>query len=133
MPDGETRLDRIEQILQTLTGVTGELAREVRALVQNLEADRRLFRETLRELSGFVAAAGLEMQQLARRIDRLAEITETGFAEMRISLAENNRQIAENNRQIAENNRLITENNAAIRRLLDILARGRGDGEGLPQ
>ena len=41
--------------------------------------------------------------------------------------------VAENNRQVVENNRQIAENNVAIRRLLDILARGRGDGQGPPQ
>jgi hypothetical protein len=66
-------------------------------------------------------------------VDRLVETTETGFSQMQMLLGENNRQIAENNRLIAENNRQITENNAVIRRLLDILARGRGNGEGPPQ
>ena len=42
-----------------------------------------------------------------------------GFAEMRSMLG--------------ENNRLILEKNVVFRRLLDILARGRGDGEALPQ
>lgn len=133
MADQETRLDRIEQHIERLTGVTGEMAREVRVLVQGLAADRAAFRETLRDLSGYVATAGLAMDRLERQMQRLAEITETGFAEMRTTLGENNRLITENNRQITENNRLIMENNAVIRRLLDILARGRGDGEGPPQ
>lgn len=126
MPDVEARLDRIEQNIERLAGVTGEMAGEVRALVQGLAADRTAFRETLRELSGFVATAGLAMERLERQVQRLAETTEVGFAEMRTMLGENNRQMA-------ENNRLILENNVVIRRLLDILARGRGDGEGLPQ
>ena len=154
MPEIEARLDRIEQHLQTLAGATGEMAREVHALVQGLAADRAAFRETLRDLSGFVATAGLEMNELRRQVQRLAEITETGFASVQTLLGENNRQIAENNRrieennrQIAENNRLILEtnrrleensgrieeNNAVIRRLLEILARGRGNGQGLTQ
>ncbi len=57
----EARLDRIEQYILSLAGVTGELSREVRSLVQGLVAVRAAFRETLRELSGFVATAGLEM------------------------------------------------------------------------
>jgi hypothetical protein len=129
----EARLDRIEQHILSLAGVTGELAREVRSLVQGLATDRALFRETLRDLSGFVAAVGIEMGQLTRQLQRLGETTETGFAQMQMLAAENNRQIAENNRQIMENNRLVVENNVAIRRLLDILARGRGDGQGPPQ
>ena len=140
MADPETRLDRIEEHIERLTGITGEMAREVRVLVQGLAADRAAFRETLRDLSGYVATAGLAMDRLERQVQRLADITATGFAEMRTMLAENNRQITENNhlitennRQITENNHLIMENNAVIRRLLDILARGRGDGEGLPQ
>jgi methyl-accepting chemotaxis protein len=140
MADVETRLDRIEQHIERLASGTGEMAREVRTLVQGLAADRTAFRETLRDLSGFVATAGLTMEHLLRQVQRLAQITETGFTEMQTMLGENNRQITENNRQIAENtrqiaenNRLITENNAVIRRLLDILARGRGDGEGPPQ
>ncbi len=126
MADVETRLDRIEHQIERLAGVTGEMARELRSLVQGLAADRNLFRDTLRELSGFVATAGLEMNQLRRTV-------ETGFSQMQMLLGENNRLITENNRQIAENNRQITENNAVIRRLLDILARGRGNGEGPPQ
>ena len=125
----EARLDRIEQHILSLTGVTGELAREVRSLVQGLAADRAAFRETLRELSGFVATAGLELDQLTRQVQRLGELV----GENNRQITENNRQIAENNRQIVENNRLIAENNSVIRRLLDILARGRGDGQGLTQ
>ena len=119
MPDTDTRLDRIETILERLVGVTGEMARELRSLVQGLAADRDAFRQTLRDLSGFVATAGLEMSQLTRQMGRLVEITETGFAQMQTLLG--------------ENNRLIVENNAVIRRLLEILARGRRDGEGPPQ
>jgi uncharacterized coiled-coil protein SlyX len=154
MENIEERLDRMDAHIQALAGIVGELAREVRALVQGLAADRAAFRETLRELSGFVATAGLELDRLGRRLDRLTEITEAGFTRMQLQqeeatrliaennrliaensrqIAENNRQIAENNRQVVENNRLIAENNAVIRRLLDILARGRGDGEGPPQ
>ncbi len=118
MPD-EAPWDRLAQHLQALTGATGEMAREVRALVQGLASDRAVFRETLRELSGFVATAGLEMQQLTRQVTRVAETTETGFTQLRTLMAENNRQIL--------------ENNSLIRRLLDILARGRGDGQGMPQ
>src|SRR5574341_278564 len=132
MADLDTRLDRMDQNIQMLAGATAEMARELRALVQGLAADRTAFRETLRDLSGFVATAGLEMQQLSGQMRRLAEITETGFARMQTLLAENNRQIVENNRQIAENNRLIADNNAVIRRLMEFLARGRGDGEGPP-
>jgi len=147
MPDIETRLDRIEQHLQTLAGATGEMAREVRSLVQGLAADRAAFRETLRDLSGFVATAGLVLERAERQVQRLAETTEAGFAHLQTlsgetnrQIVENNRQIVENNRQIAENNRLIVENNrrieennAVIRRLLEILARGRGNGQGLSQ
>ena len=140
MPDIETRLDRIEQHLQTLAGATGEMAREVRSLVQGLAADRAAFRETLRDLSGFVATAGLVLERAERQVQRLAETTEAGFAHLQTLSGETNRQIAENNRQIAENNRLIVENNrrieennAVIRRLLEILARGRGNGQGLSQ
>ena len=140
MPNIETRLDRIEQHPQALAGATGEMAREVRALVQGLAADRAAFRETLRDLSGFVASAGLTMERLERQVQRLTETTEAGFAETRTlwseasrQSAENNRLITENNRLIAENNLRIEENNAVIRRLLEILARGRGDGQGLPK
>jgi len=133
MPEIEGRLDRIEQHILSLVGVTSELVREQRSLVQGLAADRVVFRETLRELSGFVATAGLEMGQLSRQVQRLAEITERGFARMQDGLGENNRLITENNRLIRESNRRIDENNAVIRRLLEILARGRGDGQGLPQ
>ena len=126
MADDEAQRDRLAQHLQALTGATGEMAREVRALVQGLAADRAVFRETLRDLSGFVATAGIAMERLERQVQRLAETTEVGFAETRTLLAENNRQIA-------ENNRLIVENNAFIRRLLEILARGRGDGQGPAQ
>ena len=139
MPDVEARLDRIDSNIQQLASITGELVREVRALVQGAAADRVAFRETLRELSGFVATAGLEMNQLNRQIQRLAEITEAGFvatqaqiAQTNRQMAEMNRQMAENSNQMAENNRQISENNQAIRRLLDILARGRGNGEGPP-
>ena len=138
--DDEAQWDRLAQHLQALTGATGEMAREVRALVQGLAADRAVFRETLRDLSGFVATAGIAMERLERQVQRLAETTEVGFAETRTvwsetsrQMAENNRLIGENNRLIGENNRLIVENNAFIRRLLEILARGRGDGQGLPQ
>lgn len=120
------RLDRIEQHILSLTGVTGEMARGVRDLVQGLAADRAAFREALREMSGFVATAGLEMNQLSRQVQRLGETTEAGFAQVQMLVAENNRQVVENNQQIAENN-------VAICRLLDILARGRGDGQGPPQ
>lgn len=125
MPDIETRLDRIEAYLERFAGITGELARDVRALVEGLAGDRAAFRQVLRDLSGFVATAGLELNQLDRRLQRLAEITEAGFAGTHTLLGENNRQIAENNREMAENNRV-------IRQLLDILARGRGNGEGPP-
>ena len=125
MPDVETRLDRIESHLERLAGITGELARDVRTLVDGLAGDRAAFRQTLRELSGFVATAGLEMNQLSRQIQRLAEVTEAGFVATQAQIAETKRQIAENNREIAENNR-------SIRRLLDILARGRDNGEGPP-
>ncbi|MBI3080828.1 MAG: hypothetical protein HYY89_05565 [candidate division NC10 bacterium] len=119
-----------------------------------------MFRETLRELSGFVATASLELDRVGRRIERLAEVTEAGLTRLELSIAENHREITENNRQITENNRQITENNrqlvennrliaenhrqliennrliaensAAIRRLLDFLTRGRGNGEGPP-
>jgi methyl-accepting chemotaxis protein len=140
MAELDARLDRIEQHIQTLAGVTGELAREVRGLVQSLAEDRAAFRETLRDLSGFVATAGLEMQQLTRQVQRLSEITESGFVRFQgmfgdnnLLITDNNRLITDNNRLIMENNRLIMENNAVIRRLLDILAKGRGDGEGPPQ
>jgi chromosome segregation ATPase len=154
MPEIEPRLDRIESHIERLVGVTAEVAREVRSLVQGLASDRVAFRETLRDLSGFVATAGLEMNQLTRQIQQLAEITATGFASVQTTLSEinrqmaennrqmaennrqmgeNNRQMAENNRQMAENNRHIEENNQVIRRLLDILARGRGNGEGPPR
>ena len=118
MAGTEARLDRMDEPIQALAGAVGEMAREIRGLVQRLAADRASFRETLREMSGFVATAGLEVGRLGGQIDRLAEITEAGFTQMQVALA--------------ENNRLITENNAAIRRLLDILARGRGDGERPP-
>lgn len=160
MPEVEARLDRMEQAIQSLAGITGELAREVRGLAQGLASDRAMFRETLRELSGFVATAGLELERVGRRIERLAEVTEVGLTRLELSIAENNREITENNRHITENNRQITENNrqliennrliaenhrqliennrliaensAAIRRLLDFLTRGRGSGEGPP-
>ncbi len=152
MPDLDARLDRIEQAIHSLTGVTGELARENRTLVHGLASDRAGFRESLRELNGFVATAGLALERLERQVSRLAEITETGFTRLQLTLAENNRQIVENNRQIVENNRqivesnrqivennrqivennrLIAENTDAIRRLLEILRRGRENGEGL--
>jgi hypothetical protein len=153
MAEVEARLDRMEQAIQSLAGITGELAREVRGLAQGLASDRAMFRETLRELSGFVATAGLELERVGRRIERLAEVTEVGFTRLELSIAENNREItdnnrhitennrqliennrliAENHRQLIENNRLIAENSAAIRRLLDFLTRGRGNGEGPP-
>ena len=131
MPDLDARLDRIEQAIHSLTGVTGELARENRTLVQGLASDRTAFRETLRELNGFVATAGLALERLERQVSRLAEITEAGFTRLQLALAENNRLIAENNQLIVENNRQIAENTDAIRRLLDILRRGRENGEGL--
>jgi hypothetical protein len=77
----EARPDRIEQYILTLTGVTGELAREVRSLVQGLAADRIVFRETLRELRGFVATITLEIEQLTRELQRLAEMTDSGFSQ----------------------------------------------------
>jgi uncharacterized coiled-coil protein SlyX len=107
-------------------GVTGELVPEERTLVQGLAADHAAFRETLRELSGFVATAGLEIGQLTRQVQRMVEVSESGFTQIRALLGENNRQIVENNRRIEENN-------AVIRRLIEILARGRGDGQGLPR
>lgn len=132
MPEIEGRLDRIEQAVLGLTGVTGDLARTSHALVQGLASDRGAFRETLRGLDGFVATAGIalarlerQLERLERQVGRLAEITETGFARLQLALEENNRLIV-------ENNRLIAENNAVIRRLLEILTRGRGNGEGLP-
>jgi chromosome segregation ATPase len=132
MPEVQARLDRIESHIERLASITGELARDVRTLVEGLASDRVAFRETLRDLSGFVATAGLEMNQLGRQIQRLAEVTEAGFAGMQTLLGANNQQIAENNRQLTENNRQIAENNRVIRQLLDILARGRGNGEGPP-
>lgn len=129
----------LEHAIHSLTGVVAELVRENRATNQLLAADRTALRETLRELNGFVATAGLALERLERQVSRLAEITEVGFTRMQLALqennrliAENNRLIVENNRLIVENNRLITENNVVIRRLLDILARGRGNGEGPP-
>jgi len=77
----EARPDRTEQDIRALAGVTGELAREVRSLVQGLAADRVVFRETLRELSGFVAAISLEIKQLTRELQRLAEMTESGLSQ----------------------------------------------------
>ncbi|MBI2218338.1 MAG: hypothetical protein HYU51_13685 [Candidatus Rokubacteria bacterium] len=157
MPDVDARLERIEQAIHSLTGVTGELARENRTLVQGMASDRTAFRETLRDLNGFVATAGLAFERLERQVGRLAEITEVGFTRMQLAIegisrelsekiTENNRQIAENSRQIAENNRRIDETNRridennrridenieAIRRLIEILRRGRENGEGPP-
>jgi hypothetical protein len=146
MPDLDERLTRIEQAIHGLTGVTGELVRENRALVQGLASDRAMLRETLRELSGFVATAGFALDRLERQVGRLADITEAGFTRMQLALAENNRLIQDNNRLIQDNNRLILENNRlileinrridevveVIRRLLDILRRGRENGEGPP-
>jgi regulator of replication initiation timing len=125
MPHLDARLDRMENAIHGLTSVTAELVRENRALVQGLAGDRAALRETLHELSGFVATAGIALERLERQVGRLAEITEAGFARLELALLENNRLIL-------ENNRLILENNAVIRRLLDILARGRGNGEGPP-
>lgn len=50
-----------------------------------------------------MATAGLEMGQLTRQVQRLVEITGTGFTQTQTLLGENNRQITENNRQIMEN------------------------------
>ena len=139
MPDLDARLDRIEAAIHALAGVTGELVRENRALVQGLTADRAVLRETLRELSGFVATAGIALERLERQVSRLVDTFEAGFARLELAIGENNRLIGENNRLVVENNRLVVENNrliadnnAVIRRLLDILARGRSDGEGSP-
>ncbi|MBI2217775.1 MAG: hypothetical protein HYU51_10790 [Candidatus Rokubacteria bacterium] len=136
----------LEQAIHSLTGVTAELVREHRELVQGLNSDRGVFRETLRDLSGFVATAGvvlermdrqverlgaqmerleLQMERLAQQVGRLAEITEAGLTRMALAFEETHRLIAENNQRIEETN-------AVIRRLLDILARGRGNGEGPP-
>jgi uncharacterized coiled-coil protein SlyX len=109
----------------SLTGVVADLVRETRALHHDVAADRQLLRESLRELNGFVATAGIALERLERQVGRLAEIVEVGFTRMQLALEENNRLIAENNRRI-------DENNEAIRRLLDILARGRGNGGGPP-
>jgi hypothetical protein len=97
----------LERAIQTLTGVTTELVRENRTLVQGLASDRSMFRETLRELSGFVATAGVALTRVEDQIGRLAGM-------------------------MAENNRRIAENNEVIRRLLDILRRGRQNGGGPP-
>jgi hypothetical protein len=153
MPDLDARLEQMQQAVHSLTGVTGELVRENRALVQGLATDRTAFRETLRDLNGFVATAGLALDRLERQVGRLAEITEVGFTRMQLAIegmsrdiTENNRQIVENNRRIDETNRRIDENNRridennrridanieAIRRLIDILRRGRHNGEGPP-
>ena len=144
----------MEQAIQALTKVTGELVRENRALVQGLAADRGVFRETLRELSGFVATAGIALERLERQIERLeqqvsrlVDMVAAGFARLESAMGENNRLILDNNhlildnnhlildnnRMIVESNRLIADNNTVIRWLLDILARGRGDGGGLPE
>ena len=136
----------LEHAIQTLTGVTGELVREHRTLVQGLAADRTFFRETLRELNGFVATAGIALERLERQVARLAEVTEIGFTRLQLAteethrllvdnnrlIVDNNRLIADNNRQIVDNNRLIAENNEVIRRLLDILSRGRQNGDNPP-
>ena len=66
MPDVETRLERVEHYIDRLASVTGEMAREVRALVQGLADDRAALRETLRELRGFVATASRTMDQPVR-------------------------------------------------------------------
>jgi len=122
----------LEQAIHSLTGVVAELARENRAIAQQLASDRTALRETLRELNGFVATAGVSLDRLERQVSRLTETTEVGFTRLQLAAQDNNRLIAENNQLIAQNNGLIVENNAVIRRLLDILARGRGNGEGLP-
>jgi hypothetical protein len=154
VPDVETRLERIETSIISLTGATGELVRENRALVQGLTSDRGLLRETLRDLGGFVATAGIALERLERQVARLAEVVDVGFARLQLAIeetsretqrliretsaetqrliVENNRLIVENNRLIAENNHLIAANNEVIRRLLDILSRGRENGEGPP-
>lgn len=143
MPDLDARFDSLEHAMHSLAGMVGELVRENRALTQGLASDRAIFRETLRELSGFVATAGIALDRLERQVARLVEVTGAGFARMELSFQETQRLIAEtsretqrmiadNNRLIVDNNRLIAENNAVIRRLLDILARGRGNGEGPP-
>jgi hypothetical protein len=115
----------LEQAIHSLTGIVAELVRENRANAQQMTSDRTLLRENLRELSGFVATAGIAPDRLERQVGRLAEITEVGFSRLQAALQDNNQLIT-------ENNRLISENNAVIRRLLDILARGRGNGEGPP-
>jgi hypothetical protein len=61
---------------------------------------------------------GVALDRLERQVSRLAETTEVGFTRMQLALQ--------------DNNQLIADNNAVIRRLLDILARGRGNGEGPP-
>jgi Na+/phosphate symporter len=134
----------MEHAIHALTGVTAELVRENRALVLGLAADRGAFRDTLRELSGFVATAGIALERLERQVSRVADTVEAGLARLESAMGENNRlirdnnglildnnrQIVENNRLVVENNRLIAENNTVIRRLLDVLARGLGDRDG---
>lgn len=136
MPDLDARLEQMQQAIHSLTGVTGELARENRAFVQGLASDRTLFRETLRDLNGFVATAGVALDRLERQVGRLAEVTEVGFTRMQLAIEAVNRdlgeKIVENGRQIVENNRRIDETTEAIRRLIDILRRGRQNGEGPP-
>ena len=128
----EARLDRIEHAIEALTGVTGQLARENHALVQGLASDRTVFRETLRELSGFVATASVALDRLERQVSRLAETIVLAIQENNRLILDNNRLILDNNRLIVDNNRLIAENNSVIRRLLDILARGRQNGDTPP-
>lgn len=139
MPDTGARLDRIETAIHSLTGATGQLVRNTDTLVQGLASDRAAFRESLRELNGFVAVAGIalervegqierltvqvdrvdrQLEQLTIKVDTLTAVVETGFTRMA--------------RALEENNRLITENNAVMRRLIEVLARGRGNGEGAP-
>ena len=101
----------LEQVIHSLTGVVTELARENRANAKELAADRTIPRETLRELNGFVAKASVALDRLERLVSRLAETTEVGFTCVQLALQ--------------DNNQLIVANNAAIRRLLDILARAR--------
>src|SRR5437867_2248942 len=98
----------LEQAMQTLTGMTAELVRENRALVQGLAADRTHFRETLRDLSGFVATAGVALERLERQIARLAEVVEAGFTRLQLAIEETSR---ETQQRLAENNRLIADNN----------------------
>ncbi len=88
MAEIETRLDRIDQNIQTLASVTGAMAREVQSLVQGLATDRAAFHKPLRDLSGFVTTASLALERVESQVQRLAEATEAGFAHMRTLLAE---------------------------------------------